>query len=418
MNEKNIEEIRWRRQAFRFFETGKSPVEILAHIPRSRSWLFKWQKRFEEHGWAAIDSLPKAPRHSPQKYPADAVRLVVRVRKRLEKQTAGLVSARAIQQELRRKRMLKSVPSQTTIKRWLREQGVVESPITCADQAYYPALPSAQTAVIFSCDWISRYLPGGEKVYAFHTLDLQTHALAQTLSYDKSTEAACAHLLAACQQIGLPDLLRLDNDAAFNGLGFRTRLFGRFVRTALWLGIELLFIPPGEPKRNHDVERVNGLWASNFWDRNIFASRQALLRKSPQFLQWYETYAPPSLNGQSVAQATRQHQRCRLRKRHLNAIPQELPLTAGRIHFVRKVSATGEIEILKELWKVSRTLSGQYVLATLDLRRKELLVYHRRSMRARSHLVCCYEYEIDEAIKPLSQEYRRRIRCLNMLDII
>ncbi|MBK9314415.1 MAG: hypothetical protein IPM55_09260 [Acidobacteria bacterium] len=58
--------------------------------------------------------------------------------------------------------------------------------------------------------------------------------------------------------------------------------------------------PPGEPKRNHDVERVNGL--SNFWDRNIFASRQALLRESPQFLQWYETHAPPSLNGQSVAQ--------------------------------------------------------------------------------------------------------------------
>ena len=99
-------------------------------------------------------------------------------------------------------------------------------------------------------------------------------------------------------------------------------------------------------------------------------------------------------------------------------LPNELPLTAGRLHFVRPVSAGGEIQILKEPWKVSRSLAGQYVLATLDLRRQELLIYHRRSTRADAHLIRQYESEVDEPIKLLLLEYRRRGRRPDMLTII
>jgi hypothetical protein len=82
------------------------------------------------------------------------------------------------------------------------------------------------------------------------------------------------------------------------------------------------------------------------------------------------------------------------------------------------VSATGEIEILKERWKVSRTLCGEYVLATLDLRQHEVRIYHRRSARAQARWVRCYEYELDEPVRPLWPEYRRRTPRLDMLQII
>lgn len=418
MNEKNIDEIRYRRQAFRFFEMEKSPVEILAHIPRSRAWLFKWKQRFEQDGWAALDSLPKTPLHSPQSYLRETVRLVVRIRRRLEKQTAGLVSARAIQKELRSLRLGSDIPSEATIKRWLRDEGVLPGASVSKKEPYYPALPPAAKAITFSCDWVSRDLPGGEKVFAFHTVDRQTHALAQTRSADKSTETACAHLLTACQENGLPDFLRIDNDAACTGLGWRSRLFGHFVRLALWLGIEILFIPPGEPKRNHDVERVNGLWSGQFWRKNYFRTRRNVEQKTPQFLAWYQTYEPPVLGGLSVAEATREARRTPLRQKQISRMPEELPLTAGRIHFVRRVRDEGEIEILKERWKVSRSLCGEYVLATLDLRKRELFIYHRRSERAQARLVRHYVYEIEERITPLSPEYHRHHRCLDMLRII
>jgi transposase InsO family protein len=345
------------------------------------------------------------------------VRLVLQVRQRLEKQTVGLISARAIQRELHERHRLHTLPSQTTIKRWLRAHAA-PVPRALVVEPYYPALPLPEQAVIFACDWIARYLPGGEKVYAFHTLDLETHALAQTLAADKTTETACAHLLAACRSLGLPDWLRLDNDSAFTGLGWRTRLFGRFVRLALWLGIEPLFIPPGHPQRNHEVERVNGLWASQFWDKNYFRTRQALDKKSPQFLKWYQTYDPPTLGGLTVAQAAQAHPRPPLRVAQMRGVPEALPLSAGRIHFVRRVKAEGVIEILKEHWPVSRTLTGKYVWATVDLRQEELWIYHRASARAQAQVVRHYVYEVDEPIVPLLPEYRRRPRRLDIRQII
>ena len=418
MNEQNTDEIRYRRQAFKFFALGKSPVEILARLPRSHAWLFKWKRRFEEQGWQALDSLPKTPHHSPNGYSPEAVRLVIQTRRRMEKSTVGLISARALQQELLCRHLLTPVPSQTTIKRWLRQAGILGPAAVATAAAYYPALPAPTSAVTFSCDWISRYLTGGEKVFAFHTLDLQTRALSQTIRADKSTDSACDHLLRACVEIGLPDFLRLDNDAAFTGLGRHGRQFGQFVRTALYLGIELLFIPPGEPQRNHDVERVNGLWAGSFWDKNHFNARAQLLRQSPKFLRWYQSYQWPALGGLTVDEAMREHPRQHLSEPQIVELPKPLPLTAGRLHFVRKVNAGGEIQILKEQWKASRSLAGQYVLATLDLRRSELLIYHRRSTRAAAHLIRQYAYEIDEPLKPLLAAYRRRVRRLDMRTII
>ena len=101
MNEKNPEEIRCRRLAFKLFDKGTSPTAILARIPRSRSWLGKWKQRFEQEGWAALDSRSTAPHHSPHAYPSMAVKVVVRIRKRLAKRSIGHVGANAIRQSCR-----------------------------------------------------------------------------------------------------------------------------------------------------------------------------------------------------------------------------------------------------------------------------------------------------------------------------
>jgi len=418
MNEKDPQEIAYRRLAFKLFEKGKSVAEILARIPRSRSWLFKWKQRFERDGARALDSLPKAPITSPQRHSPETVQLVLRIRKRLEKSTAGLVCAREIRQEISRHRLMKSPPSLASINRWLKEAGVTGSAAEPAGSAYYPRLQLTDDLVILACDWIARYLKGGDKVFAFHTINWRSHALAQTIRSDKTTASAYDHLLHAFSILGLPDFLHIDNDAAFTGLGRTKRVFGKILRLALYLGIEVIFIPPGEPKRNHLVERANEIWAQSFWEKNHFSSRKDLLRKSPKFLAWYETYAPPALQGMTVKQAASQQSRIKLLRRQIARIPEKLPLTAGRIHFLRKVNAQGEINLLKEPWKVSKSLSGQYVWATIDLSRKELLIYHRHSLRAQPRLIKQCEYEINEPVRDLLPEYKRRTRRIDILKRI
>lgn len=418
MNEQDSQEIAYRRQAFKLFDIGKSAAEILALIPRSRSWLYKWKRRFEQQGWQALKSLPKTPRHSPQRCSPQAVKLVLHLRKRMENSQVGLKSARAIHQEILRHRLLRSVPSLASIKRWLKDAGLTRRDAATQAEAYYPVIRRPEVFFILSCDWLARYPQGAPKVFVFQTIDLQTHALAQTILLEKTAESADKHLRQAFVQIGLPDFLQLDNDPAFTGFGRTKPVFGRIIRLALYLGIEPIFIPPGEPRRNHVVERVNGLWAESFWNRNHFRSHGDLLRRSKKFLAWYQTYAPPVLGGLTVGEATRQLPRQKLRPRQIANIPEVLPLTAGRIHFLRQVDGRGEINILKEQWKVSKSLIGQYVWATLDLSRKELSIHHRRSLRAQPRMLKQYEYKISEPIVPLLPEYRRRGRTIEILKII
>jgi hypothetical protein len=418
MTRENADEIRDRRLAFRLFDKGQSPTQILRQLRRSSSWLFKWKQRFAQDGWAALGSVSRAPQHSPQQYSSDTVQLVGRIRRRLEKASVGLIGPRAIRQELRRHHRLRPLPSLATIKRWLRQLRAAAGPSDQAKPPYYPQPRLVDGFIFQSCDWITRYLPGGAKVFAFHTVDWQSYALSQTIRTDKSTAAACAHLLESCAAVGLPDFLQLDNDAAFTGLGYTARVFGQFVRLALYLGIELIFIPPGEADRNWLVERINGLWASSFWDKNHFASLPAVLRKSSRFLDWYQTWAPPALGGQTVAAATRQTKRWHLQRRQVRQLPEQVPLTAGRLHFRRRVTPQGTISLLKEDWPVSRRLAGQYVWATLDTGRKELRIYHRHSERAQTRLLKCFVYAIAEPVKPLAPEFRRRARKIAVQQLL
>lgn len=245
-------------------------------------------ERFEHKRWHALDSLSKAPHHPAKRYKPQVVKLVLRRRHRLQRADVGLSGARAIRKEVRAQRLLRTVPALSTINRWLKAAGLIAGGEAKATPPFYPAPLLGRDFAVAACDWTARYLEGGEKVFVFHTVDTHTHALAQSSSGDKSTPSVCAHLLQACARMGVPDFLQLDNDAAFTGLGKTPGVWGRFVRLALYLGIELVFIPPGEPQRNSLVEGVHHLWAQSFWRKNHFASLKAFQRKRPQFLAWYE----------------------------------------------------------------------------------------------------------------------------------
>lgn len=418
MNEKNADEIRYRRLVFRFFDQEKSVAEILQRVPRSRTWLFKWKKRFEQKRWHALDSLSKAPQHSAQRYDRKVVNLVLRLRRRLQRAAVGLSGARAIRKELRGHRLLRTVPALATINRWLKAGGLMTREEAKTRPAFYPTPTLDPAFAFYACDWAARYVEGGEKVFVFHTVDLHTHALAQSSSGDKSTSSVCTHLLQVCASLGVPDFLQIDNDAAFTGLGKTPGVFGRFVRLALYLGIELIFIPPGEPERNSLVEGLHHLWVRSFWSKNHFASLKAFQRKSPQFLSWYDTYEPPALHGLTVKAARRGVKRRKLPSRALNRLPLHLPLTAGRVHFIRRVNAQGVINLRKEEWKVSRGLAGEYVWATLDLSTERLEIYHRRSEKAKAHIVKTHPYPIAERVVRVKPEYRRRTQRVRVLKIL
>lgn len=407
-----------RRKAIRWLLKGLASSTILQRLDRSRAWLSKWKKRFDQWGWDGLKSQPFGPHHWPQQYDQPTRRLVIEARQRLLRRTVGLVGPRAIQDELRRARLLRRVPSLSTIKRILREGGLIKRSRP-ARQVYYPQPNARPGYALYAMDWTARYLTGGCKVYAFHMLDLETRALHQTIGGDKSLVTVERHALAAWQVLGLPDGLQMDNDAAFCG-GYKVpRVFGRFTRLCLYLGIEPIFIPPYEAARNGVVERVNGLWGQSFWQRQHFCSLAAVERASPEFAQWYwQEYAPPSLAGAPPAQAHGQAERLPLRARQVRAVPAALPITAGRLHFIRQVAAEGFLSLLNEDWKVGKRLAGQYVWATIVTHQRRLVMYHRRSADEQVRLVKTVHYEIAEPVAPLLAEFKRSHRRRNMFTML
>jgi len=403
-----LDDLYWRRQAIRLRLKGWRPHQILARIPRKREWLRKWWQRFTRLGWQGLYDRSRRPVHAPQAYTQHAHTVVLAVRRALEQRQVGLLGAQAVQQEIRDDRLLQEVPSLATIKRWLHTAGITQPLIEELPERYYPEPERPPQAIWHACDWIARYLEGGAKVFVFHTVDLETRALGQTIRPDKTVPSVRAHLLATWQTLGLPQRLYLDNDAAFTG-GERTkRRLGTVVRLCLYLGIEVVFLPPGEPKRNAVVERINGLWAKQFWNRNHFRTLDDVLRRQDVFLDWYaQTYRPPSLKGVTPAQAQRRTQRVRLSKRQARELPASLPITAGRVHFVRRVATDGTISFLGETWKISQRLAHEYIWATVSTHCRRLELFHRRSARAKWRRIKTCDYALPETVRHLRPEFKR-----------
>ncbi len=405
MDEKR--ERRLRRKAIRLSLLGVPAKIILETVSRSRKWLSQWRPRYEQFGSVGLRRQSRHPHHHPERYSSRVRRLVERTRRRLLKRRVGLIGAPAIQRELRGNRLLRQLPSASTIKRILRAAKLIPTR-RARRTVYYPRPTATAQYVLHAMDWTARYLEGGPKVYAFHTLDLQTRACAQTISTDKSSATVRAHALKTWKTLGIPDGLQMDNDAAFCGGYKAPRIFGQFVRLCLHLGIEPIFIPFREPERNGDVESLNGLWGRAFFTRRHFRSAVQVKRTSPEFERWYtQVYEPPKLKGHTPAQAHQRVGRRRLTERQWCTLPDTLPITHGRLHFIRLVNPDGTIEVLNETWPVHKQLAGQYVWATLWTHTPRLEIYHRRSSNTAVRRVKSYAYAIAEPVVPLRPEFKR-----------
>ena len=116
-------------------------------------------------------------------------------------------------------------------------------------------------------------------------------------------------------------------------------------------------------------------------------------------------YAPPRLAERTPAQAQRGEPKRRLTATRVAHLPNPLPLTAGRIHFIRQVKPDGTIAVLNETWKVSKRLAGKYVWATITTHRRRLDIWYQRSEQHDWRLLKTCAYDIPETVARLKPEF-------------
>ncbi|MBI4788705.1 MAG: hypothetical protein HY782_16860 [Chloroflexi bacterium] len=377
-----------RREAIRRRLAHESRKAICTDLGRSTSWFDKWWAEYRHNPRTDFADRSRAPCTSPDAMPDPVVHAVVAMRQTLEAAATtdtkyGFIGPGVIQDRLEDLHT-DPLPSVPTIDRILRAHDLTHPVGNGRDSAYYPWPVAWDVNVIHATDIITRHIRGGETIENFHTIDHYSHAVSLSQFPEKSSAIGCEHLVATWSKLGLPQIEQLDNEALFCGGHTHARILGRVVRLCLFCGIEPLFTPFYEAKRNYQIESFHSVWVGAFWNKAEFRNRAHVQAEVPTFERWYHTvYEPPALGGQTPAEMRRGVPIVRLTLPLARQIPEgRLPITAGRLHFMRKVKPAGHIELLNETWDVGRKWMGEYVRATINTAKQTLTIWHQRDADA------------------------------------
>ncbi len=77
----------------------------------------------------------------------------------------------------------------------------------------------------------------------------------------------------------------------------------------------------------------------------------------------------------------------------------ELPITKGKLHFIRFVDEKGYINVLNEPFYVNKDLCCQYVWSTIDTADQRLHIYYQATEQAPRTLVKTIDYVLREPVK-------------------
>ena len=244
-----------RREAIRRRLQGERRCTICRDLGRSLPWFDKWWAEYRRNPTTDFADRSRAPHTSPQRLPPHVVPAVLAVRRALEAADTpttryGLIGHRAIQRELERLEV-RPVPSLATIQRILAAHGLTHPRDAEHEEAYYPWPLAWRVNAIHATDIIIRHVRGGTEIANFHTIDHYSCAVALTQHLAKTSATACAHLLHVWASLGLPALHQFDNEGTFCGGQSHARVLGQVVRLCLFCGIEPIFTPVYDAKRNY-----------------------------------------------------------------------------------------------------------------------------------------------------------------------
>lgn len=418
----NSSEQALRREAIRRHVQGETRRAICRALERSTSWFDKWWSEYRRAPQTDFADRSRVPHTSPQQTPAPVVQAVLTARQVLEHAATpttryGLIGARAIWGHLKELRVC-PLPSEPTIQRILARHQLTHAVGAGALPAYYPWPVAWEVNAIQATDIITKHIHGGEAIQNFHSIDHSSYAVWLTQHGDKTSATACAHLRQTWAHLGLPFIHQFDNESAFCGGHTHPRVLGQVVRLCLWCGIEPLFTPYYDPKRNYQIETFHSVWTAGCWTRQQFTNRAQVITETPLFRHWYMYHDyPPALEGQTPAQIRRGASprllTCALRQ----VIPEgRLPLTAGRLHFMRYVDPDGQIELLNETWLIGLKWRGHYVRATIHTRDQTITFWQQADAEAEWQLLKTRCFRLEEPVHTRLPEFRRNhTRCRDCL---
>jgi hypothetical protein len=366
----------------------------------------QWLKRFNPNYPDWFKDQSRRPKSSPDKTDSQIEEAVAMIRQELVTgQTPDLeysfTGAIAIHQEMD-KRKFQDIPSPRTINRILKKRNLVTKKSKGPknkSKKYYPELLALYPNHRHEMDLVTpRYISGYGKVVSVNRIDVFSGHVNLQVYQAKGADEILEFLVEDWKRFGIPDYLQLDNEASFRGGLRHPRSFGKLLRFCLNFGVQIIFIPWEEPWRNPYIENFNGNFNRLLWLKKRFQDLDHLRAEAKRFLIKVNDYQTYKKDRFSKAQALSHTLRFFPENFHFEP-GTALPITKGKLHFVRLVEQDGTIVILNERFEVDRNLSFEYVWTTIDTEQQMLSIYHQPAEDQKRILVKELKYQLREEVK-------------------
>jgi putative transposase len=383
---------------------GEKPVEIYRSIGRSKRWFNTWLGRYRtgRDGW--YKNLPKRAKVIPHKTSERIEQAVVNIRKALIDGTEDFakyscVGAEAIQFQMEELGYKPSdIPSISTIKRIIKRNKLkVNRPERykrVRSKGRYTILSPKCIDEMHQVDIVGpRYIKGYGPINSIHLKDVVGRQVAGKQYKEKSMDNVIDFLINYWKQHPIPKYLQVDNGMSFAGDHKHPKSFSRFMRLALYVGIEVVFIAPSKPWMNGTIEKFNKGFDERFWEKEEFKDLDDIQRKSPTFFGKENKFNAWKLKNKDLKEINPK----RMLPEDFTIDVNRLPMVVGKIHFIRVVDSGGRISVLNEYFNVGEEYIDEYAWATIETGKQTLVVYYKdKDLTVRE--IKKFDYEICEAV--------------------
>ena len=415
-SQSNDPEARLREKAIDLFISGHKSGVICRQLKRSRTWFYNTLARYREGGREGLKSKSRAPKRVHNRTPEDVEAAIVRLRRVI---TSGEdpelryanIGADTLAIELERAKI--TPPHRATIYRILKRYDLVQPRRRKSKKRKLPddyPWPRVQTPNdLHLLDFVTRSIRGAGRFYSCNLLDQYRRWPFLRAETPKSAAVVSQFLVLGWQEIGLPGGIYLDNDAVWNGGGRGQRVLSTIVRLCLLVGVEVIFIPTYTYEANPIIESFNSVWDSNFWGRTSFQDL-AHVQSEMTFFEHYCRHRRPlvGFDGLTADQVASDFVPSLLPSDFDQHRQERLPITVGKVHFIRFVSSAGAFSILNEYWPLDKKQwAGKTIRATVDTQKQQLLVYHQLKDNKVCKSIAQFDYSLGEEVVPLADKFRR-----------
>jgi len=375
-----------RKKAKQLHEKGWSVNRIAHHLLSNWSSINRWinmeQIDTDNRGWK---------KGRLRRYDKKTKERVINIRNKLRAEESYFFGPQVVLANYRKRYKDDKEPTMYFITNTIREAGLttVNSKEKRDNRSCYMKYPRRALdklgKVVLGIDFVGpRYIE--QKTEGVHFL---SRKYIRPMKYGlidrvegQTTDEVLRVLIKDWKEYPLPEVVRMDNDAAFGEYNTHPHCIGRFTKVLLNLGITPLYCAPRQPWNNGATEGYNSMFARKFWEQLRFNDEQEIDVAIHKFNLEYEKYnhlvgnniAPEEVNHRTLAQDFKlpQAYEQRLRK--------DQPMSIYWLRVVRQQTKKrakndkGTIKLLGEEIELPQAYINQFTLNKLEVNQERLSV--------------------------------------------